>query len=476
MGQNNSIYKKLDWWLILCYLLLVFIGWLNVYSAIFNDEHSFILDFSQRYGMQFVWIITSLILGVIIIFFINPKVYSVLSPLIYLFVVILLFAVIFIGKEVNGSKSWFVIGPVGFQPAEISKISTALFLSYIMSRYGFKLSKMKDAIKVAAILLVPMLFIVLEKETGSALVYAGFIFMLYREGLNGWILAFGFLAILLFVITLAFSSYTAIICLFALLAILNGIIGHQLMKHIALTAILVIFLAFLPKILSYEFLDFIPEMPLEYWALAVMVPIIIYTLVKAVKKKLHHVKLITTCFFLSVMFIFSVNFIFNNILQPHQRSRIENLLGIEEDLKGAGYNVHQSKIAIGSGGFSGKGFLEGTQTKYNFVPEQSTDFIFCTIGEEHGFIGSVFVIFLYMFLIIRLIILSERQKDSFNRIYGYCVACCFFMHFFINIGMTMGLVPVIGIPLPFLSYGGSSLWSFTILLAIFLRLDLERWT
>ena len=217
-------------------------------------------------------------------------------------------------------------------------------------------------------------------------------------------------------------------------------------------------------------------MPLEYWALAVMVPIIIYTLVKAVKKKLHHVKLITTCFFLSVMFIFSVNFIFNNILQPHQRSRIENLLGIEEDLKGAGYNVHQSKIAIGSGGFSGKGFLEGTQTKYNFVPEQSTDFIFCTIGEEHGFIGSVFVIFLYMFLIIRLIILSERQKDSFNRIYGYCVACCFFMHFFINIGMTMGLVPVIGIPLPFLSYGGSSLWSFTILLAIFLRLDLERWT
>ena len=476
MGQNNSIYKKLDWWLILCYLLLVFIGWLNVYSAIFNDEHSFILDFSQRYGMQFVWIITSLILGVIIIFFINPKVYSVLSPLIYLFVVILLFAVIFIGKDVNGSKSWFVIGPVGFQPAEISKISTALFLSYIMSRYGFKLSKMKDAIKAAAILLVPMLFIVLEKETGSALVYAGFIFMLYREGLNGWILAFGFLAILLFVITLAFSSYTAIICLFTLLAILNGIIGHQLMKHIALTAILVIFLAFLPKILSYEFLDFIPEMPLEYWALAVMVPIIIYTLVKAVKKKLHHVKLITTCFFLSVMFIFSVNFIFNNILQPHQRSRIENLLGIEEDLKGAGYNVHQSKIAIGSGGFSGKGFLEGTQTKYNFVPEQSTDFIFCTIGEEHGFIGSVFVIFLYMFLIIRLIILSERQKDSFNRIYGYCVACCFFMHFFINIGMTMGLVPVIGIPLPFLSYGGSSLWSFTILLAIFLRLDLERWT
>ncbi|MBR7157798.1 MAG: rod shape-determining protein RodA [Bacteroidales bacterium] len=476
MGTNNSIYKKLDWWIILCYLLLVVIGWLNIYSAIYNEEHTSIFDFSQRYGMQFVWIISSIILGATIIFFINPKVYSVLSPLIYLFVVILLFAVIFIGKEINGSKSWLVIGSVGFQPAEISKISTALFLSYVMSRYGFRLGKLKDAAKVAAILLVPMLFIILEKETGSALVYAGFIFMLYREGLNGWLLAFGFLAIFLFVITLAFSSFVAIIALFALLALLNGIIGHQLFRHIAIVAPVLVLLAFWPRIIAIEELDFIPQIKLEYWALIFLVPLVIVATVKAAKKKMHHVKHIAACFFLSVMFIFSVNFIFDNILQPHQRSRIENLLGIEEDLQGAGYNLHQSKIAIGSGGFAGKGFLEGTQTKFNFVPEQSTDFIFCTIGEEHGLIGSTFVILLYVSLIIRLILLSERQKDSFNRIYGYCVACCFFMHFFINIGMTMGLVPVIGIPLPFLSYGGSSLWSFTILLAIFLRLDLERWT
>lgn len=476
MGLDNSIYKKLDWWLILCYLLLIFTGWLNIYSAIYNEEHSSIFDFSQRYGMQFVWIVTSLVLGSVIIFFINPKVYSVLSPLIYLFVVLLLFAVIFIGKEVNGSKSWFVIGPVGFQPAEISKISTALFLSYIMSRYGFKLSRLKDAATVAAILLVPMLFIIMEKETGSALVYLGFVFMLYREGLNGWLLALGFLAIFLFVTSLAFSSYVAIICLFALLSILNGIFSRQLLKHIGITLVLVLFLSFLPKILALEQLNFIPEIEMEYWALGIMTPIIAATLVRAAKKRMGHVKRIAACFFISVLFIFSVDFIFDNILQPHQRARIENLLGIEEDLQGAGYNVHQSKIAIGSGGFTGKGFLEGTQTKFNFVPEQSTDFIFCTIGEEHGFIGSAFVICLYMFLIIRLIILSERQKDSFNRIYGYCVACCFFMHFFINIGMTMGLMPVIGIPLPFLSYGGSSLWSFTILLAIFLRLDLERWT
>ena len=475
MGQSNAIYKKLDWWLIVCYLLLAIIGWLNIYSAIYNEEHTSIFDFTQRYGMQFVWIVTSIILGCIIIFFVNPKVYSVLSPLIYLFVILLLFAVIFIGKEVNGSKSWFVIGPVRFQPAELSKISTALFLSYIMSRYGFKLNKLKDAAKVAVILLLPMALIILEKETGSALVYTGFVFMLYREGLNGWLLAFGLLAIFLFVVSLAFSSYIAIIWLFAILALLNGIMSRNLPRHILIVSILTLFLAYLPRLLQLDFLSFIPQIKLEYWALIFMTPITIYALVKALHKKMHHVKLIVACFFISVMFIFSVDFIFNNILQPHQRARIENLLGIEEDLHGAGYNVHQSKIAIGSGGFTGKGFLDGTQTKFNFVPEQSTDFIFCTIGEEHGFIGSVFVILLYMFMIIRLIILSERQKDSFNRIYGYCVACCFFMHFFINIGMTMGLMPVIGIPLPLLSYGGSSLWGFTILLAIFLRLDLERW-
>lgn len=475
MTNGNNIYKKLDWWLILCYLLLVLIGWVNIYAAIYNEEHSSIFDFTQRYGMQFVWIITSLLLAGGIILIVNPKVYSVLSPLFYFSVLVLLFAVIFIGKEVNGSKSWFVIGPVGFQPAEISKISTSLFLAYVMSRYGFKLNKLRDAIKVAAILLVPMLFIIMEKETGSALVYLGFIFMLYREGLSGWLLAFGFLAIFLFIVSLTASSFIAIICLFVLLSILCGAIGRELFKYLRIVLPITLLLAYLPKILALEFLSFIPQIKLEYWALAIIVPVIIYDVIRASKRKLGHVKYIATCFLLSTLFIFSVDFIFNNILQPHQRSRIENLLGITEDLQGAGYNVHQSKIAIGSGGFTGKGFLDGTQTKFNFVPEQSTDFIFCTIGEEHGFIGSTFVIFLYMFLIIRLIILSERQKDSFVRIYGYCVACCFFMHFFINIGMTMGIMPVIGIPLPFLSYGGSSLWSFTILLSIFLRLDLERW-
>ncbi len=475
MGTGNSLYRKLDWWLILCYVLLIFIGWGNIYAAVYSEEHSSILDFSQRYGMQFVWIVSSFVLITFILFILNPKIYTVLPPLLYTFVVILLFAVIFIGKEVNGSKSWLTIGPVGFQPAEVSKISTSLFLAYIMSRYGFTLNKMRNLIKVALILLIPMLFIVLEKETGSALVYTGFIFMLYREGLSGWIPALGFLAIFLFVMSLAFSPFVAILSLICIMVCINAFMSRNTLRQILWFIPLITLLSFLPKLTSMEFMESLPQIKTEYWALAIILPILIYILTRAFKKKLRHTKYIVLCFCCSVLFIFSVNFIFNNILQPHQRARIENLLGITEDLRGAGYNVHQSKVAIGSGGFAGKGFLEGTQTKFDFVPEQSTDFIFCTIGEEHGFLGSVAVVALYMFLIIRIIILSERQKDAFVRIYGYCVACCFFMHVFINIGMTMGLVPVIGIPLPFLSYGGSSLWSFTILLFIFIRLDLERW-
>ena len=255
MGLHNSTYKKLDWWLILCYLLLVFIGWINIYAAVYTEEHSSIFDLSQRYGMQFLWMITSFVIAATILFVLNSKIYSVLSPPIYLFVLLLLFAVIFIGKEVNGSKSWFVIGPVGFQPAEISKISTSLFLSYIMSQYGFKLNRMRDAISVALILLIPMLLIVLEKETGSALVYAGFIFMLYREGLNGWILAFGFLSIFLFIISLAITPFVAIICLMAILAMLNGLVSREIVRHLAIIAPLIIFLAYLPEILKLEFLE-----------------------------------------------------------------------------------------------------------------------------------------------------------------------------------------------------------------------------
>ncbi len=472
MGNNR--FGKIDIPLVICYLLLVFIGWINIFASVYSEEHSSIFDMSQRYGMQFIWILTAIVLAVSILFLLNPKIYSVLSPPIYLFVCVLLIAVTFLGKEVNGSHSWFQIGPVSFQPAEISKISTSLFLAYIMSKYNFRLGKMQDALSVAITILVPMALIILEKETGSALVYCGFIFLLYREGLSGWVLVFGMLSILLFVVTLAISPLAAIIILFALSGIINGIYTGRILQHMCVIIPVSVLLGFMPA-LSREFIPSLAQFGFEYIALGVTMGIALLTIVKFKGKRVRHLKYLMLGFVCSIILIFSVQFIFNNILQPHQRSRIENLLGIKEDLMGAGYNVHQSKIAIGSGGFIGKGFLKGTQTKFDFVPEQSTDFIFCTVGEEWGFLGSVLVISIYMFLITRLIILSERQKDRFARIYGYCVACCFFMHVFINIGMTMGLVPVIGIPLPLLSYGGSSLWSFTVLLFIFIKLDMERW-
>ena len=470
----GSKFGKIDIPLVICYLMLVFIGWINIYAAVYSPEHSSIFDISQRYGMQFIWIMTALILAVAILFVINPKVYSVLSPPIYLGVCLLLVAVIFLGKEVNGSNSWFQIGPVSFQPAEVSKISTSLFLAYIMSKYNFRLGNMRDALSVALTILVPMAIIVMEKETGSALVYCGFIFLLYREGLSGWVLVFGILSIVLFVVTLAVSSLAAIIILFVLAGTINGIYTRKLMQHLIVIVPTAILLGFLPAI-AEKWIPSLDGFKFEYIALGTTIALALAAPVIYKGKRGRHLKYLLAGFFCSIALIFSVEFIFNNILQPHQRSRIENLLGITEDLMGAGYNVHQSKIAIGSGGFAGKGFLNGTQTKFDFVPEQSTDFIFCTIGEEWGFLGSVLVVGIYLFLISRLIILSEKQKDRFARIYGYCVACCFFMHFSINIGMTMGLVPVIGIPLPLLSYGGSSLWSFTTLLFILIKLDMERW-
>lgn len=474
MGSSFKI-GKIDMPLVLCYLFLIFAGWINIFASVYSEEHSSIFDMSQRYGMQFIWILTALVLAAIIIFVLNPKIYSVLSPPIYVAVCLLLFAVIFLGKEVNGSRSWFEIGPVSFQPAEISKISTSLFLAYLMSKYSFRLGRARDALSTAVAILLPMALIVMEKETGSALVYCGFIFLLYREGLSGWFILYGLMAILLFVVTLAVSPLAAIIILLLLHAILSGIYVGKLLRHMLIALPLAALLWFLPAIYSLPALEFPIEIKPEYIAVAIILPLALFCLYRFRGKRGRQMKLIFLSLISSIALVFSVEFIFQEILQPHQRSRIENLLGITEDLMGAGYNVHQSKIAIGSGGLWGKGFLDGTQTKFNFVPEQSTDFIFCTVGEEWGFAGSVAVIAVYLILITRLIVLSERQKDNFTRIYGYCVACCFFMHVFINIGMTMGLVPVIGIPLPLLSYGGSSLWSFTVLLFIFIRLDMERW-
>ena len=457
--------RKVDFGLLLSYLFLVFYGWLNIYSAVYSEEHASILDFSQRYGLQFIWVMISIGIAILLLYIINPRSFQPLSLVLYLGMLVLLAAVIFLGKEVNGSRSWFFIGSFGLQPAEFSKITTSLLLAYVMSRWGFSLSNRRDAIRAALVVITPILLILLEKETGSALVYVGLILVFYMEGLAGWVIVAGLSLIAMFVITIALSPLTAVVCALSAAAIIRFFLSRRLIWFI--TAIPVIVLAcFIPKLSGTESLSFLQSLKPELWAVLLFV-----LLARRDDRGSGRLLLSLFC---AIAMVFSVNFIFNKVLQPHQRARIENLFGITEDLQGIGYNVHQSKIAIGSGGLTGKGFLNGTQTKYNFVPEQSTDFIFCTVGEEWGFLGSIVLLSVYIFLILRIIHLASKNADAFSRIYGYCVASIFLMHVVINIGMTMGLLPVIGIPLPFLSYGGSGMVSFTILLFIFIRLDMER--
>ena len=419
MNERNSIIGKVDWVTILIYLALVMIGWFSIFSARYNEAHPSIFDMSQVYGKQLIWIGVSLLMGFIILL-IDAKFFNAFSMWIYIAVLFSLFAVLVYGKATKGATSWIDLGGgVKFQPSEFAKMATALALAGYLDRLDVDLQKRKDQIVAITLVLIPMALVLLQNDTGSAIVFVSFIFVFYREGLPGagWVMLAGVVAIILFVFTLIWS---------------------QKIMYIILGGLLVL-------TLTYYILN----------------------------KKKHLITMlgVFACMF---VFVFSVNYAFSKVLQEHQRSRIEVLLGMKDDPKGDGYNVHQSKIAIGSGGLTGKGFLQGTQTKYDFVPEQHTDFIFCTIGEEGGFFGTATVVLLYVALLVRLIILAERQRSTFSRVYGYGVAGIFFVHVAINIGMTIGLVPVIGIPLPFLSYGGSSMLAFTIMLAIFVKQDANR--
>ena len=473
---GRGLLETIDWKLVICYIILILIGWVNIYASIHSSEPSSIFDPAFRSGKQFIWIVTSLGLASLILFVLNPRIYESLSVPIYAFTIILLVAVIFLGVEVKGSRSWFSFGPISFQPAELSKIATSLMLATFMSQSGYRMSNMKDFLATAAIILVPMAIIVAQSETGSALVYVGFVFMLYREGLSGWLLFIIGMAILLFILTLTSSAYTSILVL-AIVTTLCSAMYYDRIKSwlkIYLPSFIVLgLLPFLHDKLSgltdnpEAFILKVKPMYIFAAAAAVSIPIMAF---KAFRSGGAFRWLAIASFIVGVLFVFSVDFLFHDVLQDHQRKRIEVLLGLKDDPTGVGYNVNQSMIAIGSGGFFGKGFLKGTQTTYGFVPEQSTDFIFCTIGEEWGFVGAAAVIFLYVFLIWRIIADAEQSREAFTRIYGYCVASCLFMHLFINIGMTIGIMPVIGIPLPFISYGGSSLWAFTVLLFIFIAL------
>ena len=465
-------YKKLDWVLTGLYLLLIVFGWMNIFSSSVK-ETGFTFSLSEKYVMDLIWKALALMLAVLILFVIPSKIYPAISGPLYLLMVILLVAVAFVGHEVNGSKSWFAFGPLRFQPAEFSKISTSILLAQLMSKYDFRFSHPRDFFRILAVIGIPVLAILLEKETGSALVYLGFLVVCFREGMTGWILVVGLLSILLFVLTLMFSPFVAILVLTGLVGLAGGYYGRRPLAGALITAAVVTLLAFLPRLLQATAGSFTARFEVEEWAMLLTgVTAAVLAVVYAFRrhKQLRNLML---GFLLGLALIFSVEFVFEHVLKEHQRARIEVLLGIKDDPMGVGYNVHQSLIAIGSGGLTGKGFLGGTQTRFDFVPEQSTDFIFCTVGEEWGFLGTLATILVYLVLILRLIGSAEKQKDSFARIYGWCVAMCLLMHVVINICMTIGLMPVIGIPLPLLSYGGSSLWAFTILLFIYLRLDME---
>lgn len=418
MRTRDTIFQNVDWFIVILYLIMVVLGWLNIYAAVYNEEHNSIFDTSQKYGNQMLFIAGAFLIGLIILF-IDENIFVTFSYPIYGVILFLCIAVIFFGTEISGSKSWFRIGTFGFQPAEFGKFATIMALAKYLSNVNIKIQDLKTKLISFAIFLVPILIIILEKETGSALVYFSLVFVLYREGLSGNYLLLGFFTILLLIMALLFDKII-------LLSILTGI---------AVLAFLIL------------------------------------------RKTKRNIIVVLISLAISSSLVFGANFVFNK-LKPYQQTRVKVLLGkVEmspEARKKEGWNVYQSMVAIGSGGFMGKGFLQGTQTKYDYVPEQSTDFIFCTVGEEWGFVGSVFVLFLFLALIWRVIVVAERQRSVYSRIYGYGVASVFLFHLIINVGMTIGLAPIIGIPLPFFSYGGSSLFSFTILIFIFLRLDSNR--
>jgi rod shape determining protein RodA len=444
-------------------------GWFNIYAAVYNEEHKGILDLSQRYGKQFIWIMATLILAVFVIT-IDSRFYTFFAWFIYGFLVLLLVFVLVFGKEINGARSWFEFGPVSFQPSEFAKFGTALVLASFLNSRRQELTKFKVIMPAAGLILLPALLTALQPDMGSTIVFFSFFIVLFREGMSPFIFISGLLMLILFFFTLLFDNLYLELSLVLIAFILTWFITRKWKVSIAGISIVIAIGGMLFLLDHFILKTLGNEMVLLIALLLSGIAFAYYIFIR----KSFSILVIYLFLLGSVLYINSVDFAFNNILKPHQKERVEIMLGFKSDPHGTGYNANQSIISVGSGGFAGKGFLQGTQTKFKFVPAQSTDFIFCTVGEEWGFLGSLTVIGLYLFLLLRLLVLAERQRSVFTRIYGYGVVSILFTHIFINIGMAIGLVPVIGIPLPFFSYGGSSLWGFTILLFIFLRLDASR--
>lgn len=467
--SKTNLLAQIDKPTVLLYLVLIFMGWFNIYAAVYSEAHTSIFDFEMQYGKQLIWIIAALVL-ILTMMLIDSKFFPMFSWSIYVGVLLMLIAVLLFGREVNGSRSWFEVGALRLQPAEFAKLSVCLVLAKELSRHNVNLLKFNTLIRIGAILAVPAVLILLQNDTGSALVYSSFALVLYRQGMSGQYMIIAVLLAILFVISLIYDPFFVVlgIIFFAFIAFMldrrnlieTGI--GALIYGAVYTASYFVVERFFPFLESY--------IVLILALLVCSLPFLIFAYIK----KSGRVVYILALTLGSLVFMSSVDYIFDNVLEKHQRTRINVLFGLESDPQGAEYNVNQSKIAIGSGGFSGKGFLQGTQTKFNFVPEQSTDFIFCTVGEEWGFLGTFTVIGLFVALLLRLIVLAERQRSLYSKLLGYCVVSIMFFHLAINIGMTIGLVPVIGIPLPFFSYGGSSLWTFSMLLFIFIKLDTDR--
>ncbi|MDR2936525.1 MAG: rod shape-determining protein RodA [Rikenellaceae bacterium] len=469
-SHNNSLsLGRVDWSMVAIYAALVLTGLLNIYAAVYDPEHSSIFDMDQSYGKQLMWIGISAFLAISVLL-IDDKYYHVFAYPLYWLSILFLLGVFVFGKEVNGARAWYEFGSVRVQPTEFVKVTASLALARCMSSYAFNIHSLKSLLNVGLILGIPVAVIILQNDTGSALVYVSFFFMLYREGFNRWLYITVFLLLLLFVLSFLVEPVPLLVIL-----VLICVIGEGLTNGRWKTKIIYLAGVALGALGGYfGTLALGRPMSADVAVIAAVAVSLIFVVTYAYRQRLRNVWFFVLLFFGSLAFTQTIDYVFDNVLQVHQQKRILDLLGLESDLKGWGYNVNQSKIAIGSGGFTGKGFLEGTQTKYNFVPEQSTDFIFCTVGEEWGFVGSTVVVVLFGMLILKLIAMGERQQEAFGRIYCYCAAGIFLFHVAINIGMTIGLMPVIGIPLPFFSYGGSSLIAFTLLLFIAIKLDTSK--
>lgn len=464
-GTHGNTDSRIDWLLVICYLALIVMGWFSIFSATGTENGSV----SDKAVMQGIWIGVSLLAAVTVLL-LDSRYYYSLSYAIYWIMMGILLLTVFIGVEVNGAKSWLAIGPVRIQPAEFGKLATALAVARLMNHYRFNIKDFSSILSVGFLIGFPALLILLQNDTGSALVYGSFLFMLYREGLSRWV----YLALLAIIVLFLLSFFITPFALTSLILIITAVIISIYYRNwktpvryltiiyglYGLTTLIMLLSGAEPSGIKILLIIF-----------GISVPII---LIYSLRMNMRQLAFGIVTVIAALTFLLSVDYVFENMMQLHQQKRILNLLGIEKDVMGWGYNVNQSKIAIGSGGFIGKGFMEGTQTKYNFVPEHSTDFIFCTVGEEFGFLGSFTVLGIFFIFIARLIIMADKQQDTFNRVFCLSVASIFLFHVIVNIGMTIGLMPVIGIPLPFFSYGGSSLLSFTLLTFIAIRLNMEN--